>query len=167
MDLYTHKGMSLVVPSGDEEITPYFELAATGKFVIRQCTECGLLRFPPGSACPWCSHTESRWKPVSGNGVIHSYIVVTQAIQPGFAAETPYLIVLVELDVQRSVPSPVDAIRIPSNLVTSDFRPESEQRVAVNARVEVVFEPVAQGIAIPKWKLTEELPPKPLWRLPE
>src|SRR5436190_13892042 len=80
-----YKGMNLIMPTSDQEIRPYFEAAAQGRLVMRRCPECGLLRYPPGAGCPWCSSLGWEWAEVSGRGTIYSYEIVTQAIQPGFA----------------------------------------------------------------------------------
>ena len=79
---------------------------------------------------------------MSGRGTIHSYVIVVQAIQPGFRDWAPYPVVVVELDEQRGEPTPDDGIRLVTNLVTPDFQPEREERVAIGARVEVCFQPL-------------------------
>jgi hypothetical protein len=74
---------------------------------------------------------------------------------------------LVELDEQRGVPTPEEALRVVANLVTPDLRPEAEENVAINKRVRVVFQPIADEIALPQFTLSDEPPAGPLWRLPE
>jgi uncharacterized OB-fold protein len=101
---------------------------------------------------------------VSGRGVIHSYVIVVQAIQPGFRDWTPYPVVVVELDEQRGVPTPDDGIRLVTNLVTPDFEPEREERVAIGARVEVCFQRLGLDAALPQFRLTAEPSAAPLWR---
>jgi uncharacterized OB-fold protein len=97
---------------------------------------------------------------------VHSYAIVVQAIQPGFRDWAPYPLVVVELDEQRGEPTPDDGLRLVANLVTPDFRPEQEARVAIGARVEVCFQPVGPDLALPQFRLTREPPAVPLWRLP-
>ena len=97
----TYRGMSLVVPDNDSEWNEYFGLARQHKLMVRACTACGLMRYPPMHACPWCMDLGWRWQEVSGKGTIHSYEIVMHAIQPGFKEITPYAVVLVELDEQR------------------------------------------------------------------
>jgi hypothetical protein len=103
---------------------------------------------------------------VSGRGVIHSYVIVVQAIQPGFRDWAPYPVVVVELDEQRGAPTPDDGIRLVTNLVTPDFQPEREERVAIGARVEVCFQRLGPAAALPQFRLTGEPSAAPLWRLP-
>ncbi|MFN8557870.1 MAG: OB-fold domain-containing protein [Dehalococcoidia bacterium] len=140
-----YKGMNLIMPKGDRENRPYFEAARQGRLTPRRCGDCGLLRYLPGSGCPYCSSLASDWVEVSGRGTIHSYEIVTQAIQPGFADWVPYAVVLVELDEQRGVPSADEAIRIIANLVTPDFRPEDQAKCGIGLRVRAVFQPGRRG----------------------
>ena len=126
----TYRGMSLVVPDNDSEWNEYFGLARQHKLMVRACTACGLMRYPPTHACPWCMDLGWRWQEVSGKGTIHSYEIVMHAIQPGFKELTPYAVVLVELDEQRAKPTPDEALRIIANLVKADFTPEDQAKVA-------------------------------------
>jgi uncharacterized protein len=158
-----YRGMNLLLPEGDPEFRPYFEAAGQGRLVVRRCTACGLLRYPPGWACPWCSALESEWTQVSGLGTIYSYEIVTQAIQPGFRDWVPYPIVLVELDEQRGVPSADEALRLIANLVTNVLEPETEERVAIGARVRAVFQPIGDGLALPQFALSGEPARERLW----
>jgi hypothetical protein len=158
--------MTLVVPENDSEWHGYFRGAGEGRLVVRRCGECGRLRYPPGAACPWCASLAWAWAPVSGRGTIYSYAIVVQAIQPGFRDWAPYPLVVVELDEQRGEPAPDDGVRLVANLVTADWTPEAEARVAIGARVEVWFQPLAPGLALPQFRLSGEPPAWPLWRLP-
>ncbi len=159
-----YRGMNLVIPEQDREFRPYFEAAGSGKLTLRRCSGCGLLRYPPGIACPWCNSLESDWIEVSGLGTIYSYEIVTQAIQPGFAEWVPYPVVLVELDEQRGVPTADEALRLIANLVTADMQSEVEENVAIGRRVRAVFQPLGDGLALPQFALLDEQPPERLWR---
>jgi uncharacterized OB-fold protein len=158
--------MALIVLETDSEWHGYFQAAREGRLVIRRCADCQRLRYPPGAGCPWCASLVWTWTPVSGRGTIHSYVVVVQAIQPGFRDWAPYPVVVVELDEQRGEPTPDDGIRIVTNLVTSGFEPEPEERVAIGARVDVCFQPIGAGWTLPQFRLTGEPPAAPLWRMP-
>lgn len=161
-----YRGMALNVPETDSEWHGYFQAAREGRLVIRRCADCRRLRYPPGAGCPWCASLAWTWAAVSGRGVIHSYVIVVQAIQPGFRDWTPYPVVLVELDEQRGEPAPDDGVRLVTNLVTPDFQPEREERVAIGDRVEVCFQRLGPDGALPQFRLTGESTATPLWRLP-
>jgi uncharacterized OB-fold protein len=162
-----HRGLTLLVPDNDSEWTEYFAHARAHRLMMRKCAACGLMRYPPTHACPWCTELAWRWQEVSGRGTIHSYEIVVHAIQPGFRDVTPYPVVLVELDEQRGVPTPDEALRVVANLVKSDGTMEDEKNVAIGKRVRVVFEDLADHLALPQFTLTEERPESRVWRLPE
>jgi uncharacterized OB-fold protein len=87
------------------------------------------------------------------------------AIQPGFKDLTPYVVVLVELDEQRGMPTPDEALRIVTNLVKPDFTPEAEANVAIGKRVRVAFQDLTDEFALPQFALTDEPAPGRVWRL--
>ncbi len=161
-----YRGMNLVVPEHDSEFRGYFAQAAEGRFALQRCAGCGLVRYPPGAACPWCQSLDWEWQPVSGKGTIVSYEVVHHAVQPGFRDWTPYAVVLVELDEQRGQPTPEEALRAVANLVKPDLSPEGEEQVAINRRVRVVFQPVSADFALPQFTLSDEPPEGEPWRYP-
>ncbi len=106
------------------------------------------------------------WREVSGRGTIYSYEIVHHAIQPGFRELTPYAVVLVELDEQRGQPTPDESLRIIGNLLRPDLTPEAEAEVAIGKRVRVVFQDLADHLALPQFTLTDEPPQGRVWRLP-
>ncbi|MGH7277428.1 MAG: Zn-ribbon domain-containing OB-fold protein [Candidatus Rokuibacteriota bacterium] len=162
-----YRGMSLLVPDNDSEWREFYAAARQHRLVMRACTACGRMRYPPTHACPWCMELGWRWQAVSGRGTIYSYEIVVHAIQPGFKEWAPYPVVLVELDEQRGQPSPDEALRIVTNLVTANGTPESEQNVAIGKRVAVTFTDLSEHLALPQFTLTEEPPEGRRWRLPE
>jgi len=162
-----HRGMTLLLPENDGEWTDYFAHARAHRLVMRQCSACGLMRYPPSHACPWCMDLGWTWREVSGRGTIYSYEVVAHAIQPGFKDAVPYVVVLVELDEQRGRPTSDEALRVIGNLVTPDGSLEDAARVAIGGRVRVTFHDLAAHFALPQFTLTDEPPEGRVWRLPE
>lgn len=161
-----YRGMNLIVPENDSEWTQYFQAAREHRLVMRKCTACGLMRYPPTRACPWCVELGWTWQAVSGSGTIHSYEIVVHAIQPGFRDWTPYPVVVVELDEQRGQPTPDEGLRMVANLVSPDFSPEREENVAIGKRVRVLFQDLSPEVALPQFTLSEEPPEGRIWRLP-
>ena len=160
-----YRGMNLIVPENDSEWKEYFEAAARHRLLLRKCTACGLMRYPPTHACPWCTALEWTWQEVSGKGTICSYEIVVQAIQPGFRDWAPYPVVVVELDEQRGQPTPDEALRMVTNLVKPDFTPELEENVAIGKPVRALFQELAPGFALPQFTLSDEPPEGRVWRL--
>jgi len=132
-----YRGMNLVIPENDSEWREHFKLArANHRLMLRACTACGLMRYPPTHACPWCTDLGWTWHEVSGRGTIYSYEIVVHAIQPGFKEVAPYPVVLVELDEQRGAPTPDEALRMVANLVKPGGGMEDEKNVAIGKRVQ-------------------------------
>jgi uncharacterized OB-fold protein len=158
--------MLLMVPDNDSEFGGYFEAAREHRLVVKKCAGCGLLRFPPGSGCPWCTSLDWTWQEVSGKGIIYSYEIIAHAIQPGFRDFTPYSVIIVELDEQRGAPTPQDGLRLIANLVDDQLQPEAEANVAIGKRVDVVFQDLSPELALPQFRLTDEPPVGPMWQFP-
>src|SRR5262249_4068118 len=146
-----YRGMALIVPDNDSEWKEFYEHARAHRLVVRKCKACGLMRYPPTHACPWCMELGWTWHEVSGRGAIYPYEIVAHAIQPGFKEMTPYAVVLVELDEQRGQPTPDEALRVIANLVKPDFTPEAEANVQIGRRVRVVFQDLADHMALPQF----------------
>jgi uncharacterized OB-fold protein len=164
-------GMDLALSAREQENRAYFGFCASGEFRLQCCRQCGLLRYPPGPACPWCSAFEADWVPVEGRGTVHSYMEVQQAIQPAFRAAAPFMVLLVELDNQRGQPTAHEALRVIGNLVDAECRIASSaysRDVGIGSRVRMIFTPVAPGLALPQWTIDRSAsqPARP-WRYPE
>src|SRR5262249_36227585 len=65
-----YRGMNLVIPDNDSEFKEYFQHARQHRLMMRACTACGLMRYPPTQACPWCTELGWKWQEVSGRGTI-------------------------------------------------------------------------------------------------
>ena len=164
-------GMPLSVDDLDIENLEYFGHCAEHNFHLQACGGCGLLRYPPTTACPWCMSLESHWTPVEGKGAVHSYTEVHHAIQPAFRDYTPYLVLLVDLDTQKGKPTENEALRVIGNLATADGKlapAEQVRRVGIGTRVRMVFTDIAPGLALPQWMIDETAAqPANVWRYPQ
>ena len=133
-----YMGMALSIDDLDGENLGYFKHCAEHNFHLQKCDDCSLLRYPPTTACPFCSCGTSTWAPVEGKGAVYSYLEVHHAIQPAFKAKTPYLVLLVELDTQQAKPTPDDGLRVIANLtsVNGEFAPaDVVKSVGIGTRV--------------------------------
>jgi uncharacterized protein len=166
MPFVQYRGMQLVVPENDSEFLGYFEATRQHRLVLKKCTACGLMRYPPGAGCPWCQSLEWSWQEVSRKGTIYSYEIIVYSIQPGFRDIAPFPIVIVELDEQRGVPTPQEGVRLIANLVDDQFNPEAEANVAIGKRVQVVFQDIAEDFTLPQFKLSNEPPQGRVWQFP-
>ena len=126
------------LPQVSPEMGPFFEAAHRHQLVVQRCAGCGALRFPARSICSACLSREATWVPVSGRGTVFSFAIMHQAVHPGFAAETPYAVVVIQLD---------EGPRLLSNLV--DCPPAD---VCIGRPVEVVFDDVTPEVTLPKFR---------------
>jgi uncharacterized OB-fold protein len=126
------------LPQVGPEMAPFFEAARRQELVVQRCAGCGTLRFPARPICSRCLGREAVWVPASGRGTVFSFAVMHQANHPGFAAEVPYAVVVIELE---------EGPRVLSNLVgcaVGDIR--------IGLPVEVVFEEVTAEVTLPKFR---------------
>ena len=152
----TYLGMPLALDDLDHENLEYFSYAAKHDFRLQRCTACKLMRYPPATACPWCTELKSEWVSVEGKGTVHSYTEVHHAIQPAFKAATPYLVLLVELDAQSGKPTKAEGLRVIGNLTTPEGKlasREDVEKVGIGTRVKMTFADVAPGLALPQWTI--------------
>jgi len=152
----------------DQENLAFFGHCGGHELRVQQCSACDLLRFPPTTACPFCAHPDSAWVAVSGKGTVYSYGEVHHAIQPAFREQTPYMLLLVELDEQRNVPNEYDGLRVQGNLADAQGNladAELVRRVGIGTRVKGVVKDIGEGLAMPLWQVDEqaEQPATP-WR---
>jgi uncharacterized OB-fold protein len=75
---------------------PFWEYARAGELRAQRCANCAALRLPPGPVCPQCWAQDHDWVPLSGRGLLHSWVVFHRQYHPAFPV--PYSIGLVELE---------------------------------------------------------------------
>ena len=151
-------GMNLSVSDIDVENLEFFRWLGRHEFRLQACSSCGLLRYPPTTACPWCADDGVEWRAVEPRGVVYSYFEVHHAIQPQFRELLPYHVLLVELDTQRGEPTADEGLRIVANLTDADGKlasPELVARVGIGTRVKMVYVDVGDAFAIPQFTVDE------------
>jgi hypothetical protein len=120
----------------NEDTSFFWKAAAEGRLAIQRCSGCGLLRHPPGPACPSCQSLE--WEPaeVSGRGTLYSYTVIHHPPAPGF--DGPAIAAVVALE---------EGPRLISNITGTD--PET---LRIGEPLEVWFLPQAEGWTAPQFR---------------
>ena len=86
------------VPEPDEASMPFFEGAKQGRLMIRQCTSCQEFLAPERVICTNCLSEALEWVQASGRATLHTFGIMHQRYHPGFAAELPYNVAVVELE---------------------------------------------------------------------
>ncbi|WP_408899326.1 Zn-ribbon domain-containing OB-fold protein [Nocardioides sp. R1-1] len=74
----------------------FFEGTAQHELRIQKCNQCGVLRHPPGPACPDCGAFDRGHVVARGEGTVFSYLVHHAPQVPG--KQLPLVIALVDLD---------------------------------------------------------------------
>ena len=98
-----------VLPVPDDTSRAYWEGARRHRLTILRCSACGLWIHYPRPDCPRCAATALEPTAVSGRGTVYTFTRSHYVGGPGFEHETPYVIMIVELEEQPGV-------RIVSNL---------------------------------------------------
>jgi uncharacterized OB-fold protein len=73
----------------------FWEGVAAGELRLQRCGECGLLRHPPGPACPACGSFKPEYTVATGTGTVHSHVIHHHPPVPGRRA--PFTVALVDL----------------------------------------------------------------------
>jgi len=130
------------LPRVTPESEGYWEAAADGRLLLRECTDCGLVYHYPRALCPDCLSDDVSWIKAAGRGTVYSYTVSRQIAEwPDEAL--PAIIAYVELQ---------EGPRMMTCLV--DCEPDD---ISVGADVAVRFVDSAErdDVAIPVFALTE------------
>lgn len=119
---------------------PYWDSLNRGKFSMQCCEACGHMQFPPQPSCANClSFDHMGWKEVSGRGRIWSGIVMHKTYIRSFGPDTPYNVVMVQLE---------EGPLLMSTLI------DGNDRIECDAPVEVVLDRVTEDLVLPKFKLS-------------
>ncbi|HEX3650976.1 MAG TPA: OB-fold domain-containing protein [Pseudonocardiaceae bacterium] len=127
------------LPTITDENRPFWDGCAKGELRMQECSSCGHVRYPIQSLCPRCLAAEFTWRTLSGRGEVFAQAVYHRAFHPAYTADVPYNLVLVQL---------AEGPRMYSNVVDGD--------VHVGDRLTVVFDEVADGIHLPRFRRDQE-----------
>jgi uncharacterized OB-fold protein len=127
------------VPPADGLSEPFWQATAEGSYLLQWCKECERPIYYPRYACPVCLSDALEWRPATGRGAVYAFTIVHAPIAPWMADRMPYVAALVDLD---------EGVRVLTNIVDCD-----PHEVAVGAAVEVRWEPLHDGRALPWFRL--------------
>lgn len=117
----------------------YWRAAAKGALVVPTCRQCNRAFWHPRPRCPHCGSEKVEWVASKGAGVLHTFTVVRQSPDAFFKSKVPYVVAMIHLD---------EGISMMSNIVDCNV-----DAVKIGARVNVLFEPAADEIAIPVFRI--------------
>ena len=127
------------VPVPTPETRPYWAGCRTHKLVLPKCRQWARFHFYPRACCPFCWSFDLDWQQVSGRATLYSY-VINHRPAPGFEAEAPYSVAVVELE---------EGPRMFTNIVGV---PQTLEALRLDMPLEVVFEDLNEEIAIPQFR---------------
>lgn len=73
-------------------------MAATGRFALQSCRECGRLQYPPRDVCTFCLGPDLDWRDVAATGRVIAATTIRASGDPYFRERTPWRIATVVLD---------------------------------------------------------------------
>ena len=129
------------LPTPDGDSVELWEGLKDGKLLLQKCADCGDIQYYRQEMCCSCLSDNVQSFEASGKGTIHSFSVVHRAPGPAFKADTPYAVLLVELE---------EGPRMISSLVGSD-----PNTIEMDMKVELVTEKLTDDISLPRFKLAE------------
>jgi uncharacterized OB-fold protein len=125
------------IPSVDEINRPFWDSVKARQLKLPKCRDCEKFHAPPRQFCPHCLSDQLEWLPVSGKGVIYSYVIYHQAYDQSFAGDVPYNVAVIELE---------EGPRLLSNVIGSN------DEIRVGDAVRVVYEDVTDEIALHRFE---------------
>lgn len=94
-ELRPHGGM--LAPARDADADDFWAALDAGVLLVWVCGSCGKRWLPPLTTCPRCGSSEVGSEGAPATAHLYSWSVIHLAVDPVFAAETPYTIGLVQL----------------------------------------------------------------------
>ncbi len=120
----------------------FYRECARGELRFQRCDACGAFRHLPRYMCAACGSPEFSWTTSSGRGRIYSWTVTHKASHPAFAADTPFAIIVVEME---------EGVRVVSDLPGVD-----PATIALDQPVEVFIEKRSDEIGLPHFRRAGE-----------
>jgi uncharacterized OB-fold protein len=130
------------VPQVTSLTAPWWEAATRKKLAVQFCQNCDTYLHPPEPICPHCHQSNLSLREVSGRGRVLSATTMSQPRVQGFEDYAPFTCIAVEMEEQVG-------LVVLTNFV-GDEGPEPEPEVGTP--VEVTFETIADGVALPQFR---------------
>ncbi len=133
---------SIPIPGIEDFDKVYWNNCSKNKLSIQHCGDCDEPRFPPRHMCPKCQSITCKWKEVSGDALLWSYVIPRPPLLPVFDSQSPYVVGLVELIEYRN-------IRIIGQISTnSDSNIDS---INIGDKLSINFKKINDEISLPYW----------------
>ena len=130
------------IPQATPETQDFWDGIKRGEFRLQRCSNAKCANkpyFPPRPFCPECGSRDVASFTASGRGKLHTY-VINQRPAPGFEADAPYAIAVVELN---------EGPRLLTNITGVAQTPET---LPLDLEVELAAEEITADISLPKFR---------------
>ncbi|UTI66239.1 Zn-ribbon domain-containing OB-fold protein [Paraconexibacter antarcticus] len=124
------------LPMPDADTAEFWAGLARGELLLQHCLSCSAIHYYQQGMCRICGSSHLEHRAASGRGTVHSFSVVHRAPGPAFKDETPYAVLLVELE---------EGPRMISRLVAG----ADPSVVDFDMTVQLVCVPVDEGVTLP------------------
>ena len=139
MSIVDPTGFAKPLPVPTPVSAPFWAALNEDRIELQRCGACDAWIHYPRTRCPNCGSDRLGWHAVAGTGAIYTFTVARQATAPPFADEVPQLLAVIELD---------EGVRLSTTLVGA-----APEDVAVGATVTPVFDHVADGVSLLRYRL--------------
>ena len=129
-------GEFVLRPQMNRDTAYFWEGTRAGELRIQTCNACGILRHPPGPACPACGALDRGYVVASGRGTIFSYVVHRHPPVPG--RELPILLAVVDLE---------EGVRMVGEVVGTE-----PEKVEIGMPVVVDYQRIDDDLSLPVWR---------------
>ena len=126
------------LPTPDADSQAYWQGLNAGKLLLQHCGVCAHVQYYQQAICRKCGSEHLTHQAACGRGTVHSFSVVHRAPGPAFKLDTPYAVLLVELE---------EGPRMISSLVDAD-----PMTVVFDMAVELVCERVNETVVLPRFR---------------
>ena len=97
-------------PIVDESSKPFFDAAADAVLLLQRCDVCKTYLWALREICTECLSTDLSWVPSTGEGLVHSFVIMHRLFHPAFQEDVPYNLTVVQLDEGPRVTSIIKGI---------------------------------------------------------
>ena len=115
----------------------FWDGTALGELRIQTCNACGMLRHPPGPACPSCGALDRGYVVASGLGTVFSYVVHRHPPVP--CKELPIVIALIDLD---------EGVRMVGEVVDV-----ADDEIEIGMPLRVDYRRIDDELTLPVWRI--------------
>jgi uncharacterized OB-fold protein len=123
------------IPTIEAESRPYWDAAAEGRLLLRQCQDCGAIHHYPRPFCPACWSDDVVWIEASGSATLYTWSTVFRNDMAPFDERVPYVAAVVDL---------AEGPRMTTNVV--DVEPDA---LEIGMALQVTFRPIGDDLTAP------------------